>query len=222
MNPLLHSRIYLGVLGAAGFLTAAPLWAQVPVTTTIGTQHFADGQVAIGSGTFNAAVSGQPWPFNGIIGSDAGAGGSNFDATWTMSYAPTPTVLAATLTIGLFEYDSTSSGSQLAKFTAAGVDLTSMLDIKLENASAGEYRVFTIKLPDTTYAALAAGSPSFQLTLRGPGLGVLGETPFNGAGLDFAQLNLTAVPEPEVTSLLAIASGVGLLGFYIRRALAKR
>ncbi len=222
MNPFLNSRICPGIIVAAGFFTSAPLQAQVQVTSTIGTQHFTDGQIAIGSGTFNTAVSGQPWPFNGIIGSDAGAGGSNFDATWTMSYAPTPPVLGATLTIGVFDYDSTATGNQLALFTAAGVDLTSTLDVSLEKAEGGQYRVFTIKLPETTYTVLAAGSPSFQLTLRGPGLGVLGETPFNGAGLDFAQLNLTAVPEPEISSLITVTSGLGLLVAYFRRSSANR
>jgi hypothetical protein len=61
-----------------------------------------------------------------------------------------------------------------------------------------------------------------SLALQGPGLGVLGTTPFNGAGLDFSTITIdtaAAVPGPiagaGVPGLLF--AGAGLLGWWRRR-----
>ncbi len=201
-------------------LNAMALQAQIThLVFTSGSQHFTDGQTSIGSGTYNAAVLGQTAPFDAIIGSDAGASGPDFDASWTMTYGTPPTVLAATLKIGLWDFDANASGNQVKLFSAAGVDLTSNLSTLVEAAGGADkqYRVFTITLPSSTFSTLETGSPSFQFTLQGPGLGVLGETTYNGAGMDFAQLDLTVVPEPSVTVSLGAVSGIFLVWLHRRK-----
>jgi hypothetical protein len=131
-------------------------------------------------------------------------------------------VLAATLKIGLWDFDATASGNQVKLFSGAGVDLTSTLSPLVEAAGGADrqYRVFTLTLPPSTYSTLETGTPSFQLTLQGPGLGVLGETTFNGAGIDFAQLDLTVVPEPSVTISLGAVTGLFLVWLHRRKGKA--
>ena len=195
----------------AFLLFAGGLAANAQVTSFIGSQHFNDGDL-IGTGTFLTAVSGQPAPFDHFIGSDAS--GPNFDASWTMAYTAPATISSATVTLGIYDHDSTASANPVSLFTAAGADLTSTLNAAMtaHGGANGEYNVYTVNLPASAFAALLSGSADFQLTLNGPGSSVLGNTTFNGAGLDFAKLYL-AVPEPAteawfgVTAVLALAVG---------------
>jgi hypothetical protein len=205
MKPVARRGRSSGTFALATWLaSAAALSAQTSVT--IGTQHFTDGQ-KIGTGTFLTAVSGQPAPFDTFYGSDAT--GPNFDAQWTMSFTAPAAITSATLTLGIYDHDSQASGNQVSLFTAPGADLTVSLNAVFEGHGGAntEYDVYSIPLPASTFATLAGGSASFHLTLQGPGLSVLGETPSNGAGLDFA--TLTVVPEPGSIALFGI--GVALL-----------
>jgi PEP-CTERM motif len=194
-------------------------------TFTLGspTPSFADGQTPIGTATYNAAVAGNAAPFNGFIGSDVT--GPDFSASWSYSYLPiADTIASATLSLGLYDADTAAPGNEVASFTLSGTNLTASLNSSLESLHGGagaanaEYNIVTVTLPASTFTALRSGSPALALTLQGSGLGVLGTTPFNGAGLDFSTLTINtqaAVPEPGTYALLAV--GAAALGWARRR-----
>ena len=71
--------------------------------------------------------------------------------------------------------------------------------------------MYTLTLPSTTFTQLGTGTATFALSLNGPGLGLFGETPFNGAALDFSTLSIVTqqnppqpVPEPVTIALFLI------------------
>lgn len=174
---------------------------------TLGDQDFADGATPT-TGAFLIAGGGEPAPFNGVfIGSDSDTG-SNFSASWVFSYsAIADTIIGGSLSFGIYDYESAATGSQVASFTVNGIDLTSALNTLFE-AHGGvnrEDNVYTLTLPASAFAGLASGTVNVSLALAGPGLGLFGETKFNGAALDFSTLDIaTAVPEPLTSTLLLI------------------
>lgn len=185
---------------AVAAVLACVLWMAAPamaddIPTSIGSQHFTPGNT-VTSAAFVAAVSSQPAPFNGFCGSNALA---NCSTAWTFMY-PIPagdTITAATLTLGILDIDSAAPGNQVGSFTLNGTDdLTALLNRVSEAADSGRmvYDVLSITIPGADLTDLAGGSATFALTLSGPGLGVLGTTKFNGAGLDFSTLDITATP----------------------------
>lgn len=188
------------------FIGAQPATATTSVT--LGDQDFADG-ATVTSGTFQAAGAGEPVPFDGNYnGSD---GVANFSASWTFSYAPQAPVTGGSVTLGIVDHESSATGDQIGSFTLNGIDLTTDLNTLFESygGASSEYNVYTLALPNSTFAALASGTVTFALTLQAPGLGVLGNTDFNGAGLDFSTLNVMteqtpAVPEPSTMGLLLL------------------
>ena len=187
--------------------------ASANVTVTLGEQDFADGATPT-SGAILAAGAGEPAPFDGVFSGSDGSG-PNFSTTWTFSYAAQPSVLGASLTLGIADHESSAPGNQVASFTLNGIDLTSALNVLLE-ASGGasrENNVYLLTLSSPTFAALGTGMATFSLSLQGPGLGVLGETTFNGAALDFSTLSVTPVPGPATGILMSLA----LLGLGIAR-----
>jgi hypothetical protein len=219
-------------LAAATLLAAASLAQAGVITSNIGASLFPSGSF-LGSGTFVTAVAGQPAPFNGFIGGD---NTSNFSATWVFNYSipATDTITAASIQIGIFDHDSAGAGDQVASFTLnTSNDLTVPLNT-LFNASGGqtvstpgvgtqsEYDIYTLTLPSSVFASLAGGTATFSLTLQN-GVGVLGATPFNGAGMDFSTLSITTqsstppppqVPEPSTAALMAIGlSAVAVAGY---------
>jgi hypothetical protein len=211
----------------AGAILSAAIGQAALITQTLGDQDFTNGQV-VGSATFTGANGGDPVPFNTFIGSDVN--GPNFSTSWTFnSYggAILDPILSATLTFGIYDNDSAAPGSQVGSAAVGATDLTSLIDAAFEaNPGANsEVRVYTITLPGSAFTQLATGSATFSLALAGPGLGALGATTFNGAGLDFSRLDITTqagstVPEPGTISLLGagLALFLGTVLFRRRRA----
>jgi hypothetical protein len=127
------------------------------------------------------------------------------------------------LTLGIYDIDSAASGNQVASFFLDGTDdLTSLLNVQSEalNSNTGSansfYNVLTITIPGADFADLTGGSATFALTLQGPGLGTLGSTTSNGAGLEFSTLNMEAMgpmsPTPEPTTWVLFLGGIACFG----------
>jgi hypothetical protein len=203
-------RVSLGIVAMAALSLNGPANAAV-ATQTLGDQDFTDGQ-AVGSGAFTAANSGDPSPFNTIIGSDIL--GPNFSASWTFDGYGTPAaagIRSASVLIGLFEGDGSAAGNQVASFTLNGTtDLTGDLNtvVNAKGGLTGREDWYTVKLPASVFSQLASGNVTFALTLQN-GLGVLGTTDFNGAGVDFSTLTVTTVPEPAMWSMLLVGAALG-------------
>lgn len=185
-----------------------------------------DGQ-AFPSGAFTG--SSDPAPFDVPNGTDGS--GPDFSASWTFTYAaPLGPVNSGLLEFGLYDGDSAASGDQVALFTLNGFDLTAELNAILEAKPGlqGSENFYSFVLPGSVYAQLATGSATFALTLKGPGLGILGETPNNGAWLDFATLTVGSrdvdpgpgIPEPSAWALMIAGFGLAGAGLRRRRAAA--
>jgi len=211
------------VIGAALIgLVALGQAEAVTISTTLGQQDFTDGQIPVGSAAFNTASAGEPVPFDQFYGADSVAG-PDFSKPWTFSYSPVSTVLSASITLGILDNDSAAPGSQVASFTLDGSnDLTILLDAAFEGApgASNQYKVYTIPIPLSAFAALTDGSATFSLTLQNA-VNVLNQTVHNGAGLDFSTLDITAVDQPggrvpEPPALLLLAAGLGGLAAYTR------
>jgi hypothetical protein len=206
------------MLMLVSMLAGAQAASAATTSLTLGDQDFADGAMP-STGAFATAGTGEPAPFDGqFIGSDVS--GPNFSASWTFAYAaPVDVVTGGSLTLGIYEHESAASGHQVASFSLNGIDLTPQLDALFEShgGASREDSVYTLTLPASTFAALGTGSVTFALALNGPGLGVLGETPFNGAALDFSTLNVTTQPIPEPDTLALFLLGMPALLLARRR-----
>lgn len=215
MKPSLILRKTMA--GACLLLAACPL-AFGQLTSSIGTRHFNDGD-SIGTGTYITAVSGQSTPFGQFNGSDAS--GPNFSTQWAMFFSPPASVASvgsASLTFGFYDHDSAASLTPVSMFTAGGVDLTSTLNaiVTAHGGANQEYNVYTINLPASAFPSLLGGAIEFELALNGPGMSVLGETTFNGAGLDFAEFYI-AVPEPATEAWVGVGAAMALIGAHFHR-----
>ena len=212
-------------LSAVPMLAVAMVYSSLAngavISQMLGDADFTNGQTAIGTATFTGANAGDPAPFNQFIGSDVS--GPNFSASWTFTYgAIASTISSATLQIGLLDGDSVAAGNQVASYTIGGVDLTALLNTVMEatQGASGQENYYQITLPSTVFSLLALGNPTVSLALQGPGHGVLGDTNFNGAGLDFSTITINtsdavgATPLPTALPLFAAGlGGLGLLGW---------
>lgn len=212
---------------AASFL--APLTLALALTQanpalatayTLGDQDFADGTLLNGVVGFEAAQAGEPAPLNLFIGSDLidTPVGSRF-----LDFAVSPGhYAAATLTLGLWDIDSLSPGSQVLVFSVDGVDLTASFDALLEATASPHSRVdvISLALDGAALSALDDGAVSVRIRVGGTGLkGTPGTSNDfsvgNGYGIDFARLDArlapVSVPTPSTLPLLlAAACGAAL------------
>jgi len=205
-----------------GFSAAGTVQAGQIIQMLGGSAGFADGSTTARVGTWNTDTAGNVAPFNGYIGSDVS--GPNFSASWQFSYGNlTDTIISATLALGIYDIDSAATGNQVASYTEGANDLTAPLNAVSEGlhgstgAVRNEYDILTITLPGSTFADLALGDPTFALQLQGPGLGALGNTPFDGAGIDFSTITINTQPlvspTPEPAAWQLLAAGIaGLAG----------
>lgn len=225
----------LGLLLAGFSLCISQAASATEIVESSSVQHYADG-TKVSSGAFltahqnDSSSVNDAAPFDGhFIGGDPA--GPNFSASWSYTYgAVAPgTISSATLTFGILDADSAAPGDQLTTFTVNGVSEFTALNALLEaapgpNVSNGENsidNVYTVTLDSAALAMLYSGSATFDLALQGPGLGVLGQTDFNGAALDFATFTINTaaaitLPEPRYYAPLALLLA-GSLFFFRRR-----
>lgn len=200
-----------GVLAPVALALVAQT-AAADVLVTLGEQDFTNASTPTNA-DFLAAGGNESAPFNGVFsGSD---NDSNFSASWTFaSYGAQPTILGASLKLGIVDHESSASGNQVASFTLNGIDLTSAMNALFESSGGAtrEYNIYELMLPSSVFTQLGTGTATFALALQGPGLGLFGESTFNGAALDFSTLSITTtaqpptnnVPEPATGALLAL------------------
>jgi hypothetical protein len=197
----------------------------VSLGNTAPTNPFNGGAPLVSGNTYGSAVISSNFVapfFTSFCGSEGGATPTNCDQSWTFNYVIPfgETITSASLTLGIWDIDSSQAGNQVALYQVNGGDvLTASLNTAAEALHGGtgsvnsEYDVFTFSL--ASFAALSGGSSTVHLTLQGPGGGLLGPTTTNAAALLFSTLNITTitaapVPEPSVLLLMATAAGVGL------------
>ena len=140
---------------------------------------------------------GQLAPFDAGIGSELFGDAGSVD--WTFNYAAiADTIISASLTIGIVDHDSMSSGNQLDAFSGDGSSLFTELNTAFEGSggSDGEYNEYTIDLA-SLLADLADGSFLTALDIGGTGLqtalfgGAVSETASNGFHLIYSTLSIT-------------------------------
>ena len=175
------------------------------LTYPLGVNSFADG-ASVGTATFSNASD--VVPFNVVLGSDPS--GPNMSTSWTFTYPHVnDAISSATLQISTWDDDSVAAGSQLATFDLNGaVNLHDGLDALMEakQNGSGVIAYYTVPIPSTGFAQLASGNVTVDLALAAPGHGVLGDTTFNGGGVDFAVLTINTVPEPATLAVLLIGA----------------
>ncbi len=110
------------------------------------------------------------------------------------------------MTLGIWDIDSAAPGDQVASYTlTGGDDLTSLLNAVSEGLNSGagsannEYDVLTVNIPKHVLRAIGRGRHvPVTLMLAAPGLGALGNSPSNGAGLLFSTLDIQTAATSSV------------------------
>ena len=185
------------------------------ITVTLGDQDFSDGDVINDPRTYNSAQIAEPAPFDSFKGSDFS--GPDFSESWTFNYAADPYVVAATIEIGLYDYDCFSVNCNVvSSFTIEGFDFTSALN-SLISPDVTESRLYNTFLVDISSIsqALSDGTAIASLTLQSDPVAGFDT---NGAGLDFSTLTLATAPVPVPAAVWLFGSGlIGLIGIARRK-----
>ena len=230
----LRALTFLATLALPGLAFASSI--VVSVGNTAPTDPFNGGVPLVSGNTYGSAVLTSNFVapfFTGTCGTNDVT--ANCDQSWTFNYVipAGQTITAASLSLGIWDIDSSQAGNQVALYQVNGGDvLTGALNTAAEALNGGtgsvniEYDVFTFSL--SNFGALSGGSATVHITLAGPGGGILGPTTFNAADLVFSTLNITtqnSTPPPtapEPVSLLLIATGLGVgLRSRVRQALRR-
>jgi hypothetical protein len=215
----MRSLSVVAILILAGALSLTVPAKADEISTSLGNpfSSLTNGQTAVTSGAYAAAVAGQLAPFNAFCGSISGGDCTN--VTWTFNYTvpAADTVTGATLILGILDIESSyGTGNPVASLTLDGTDdLTSLLNTAAvaTNSIAGEYNILQINIPGTDFMDLSDGTATFDLTLAGPGHGILGPTASHVSGFVYSTLDITAtagstppppMPEPATSALLML------------------
>ena len=214
MRRIHITAMFLIVASAAG----APSTEAAVITQMLGTANYANGQT-VGTGTFASNPSGDPAPFDRLIGNKTTGPNPSTSFTFASYGGPIASpITSATLEFGLYDGASPSPSTEVQFFTLNGTDNASVLTAGLaaDPATRSVETYYTLNLPGADFAALATGSSTFGLGFQGQGVGLLGPSPFILFGLDFATLSINTgaitpgVPEPPtLISLLAALGGLG-------------
>ncbi|MCF2948646.1 PEP-CTERM sorting domain-containing protein [Paraglaciecola aquimarina] len=200
------------------------------ITSTLGSDPSASGFVD-GQSLGISDLLGLPTPMIYDVNNDGSDPIDNYDSSWTHSFgAITDTILSAEFTIGIYDHDSASAGSQLGAFSLDSQDYAATLDGLFEGAGGAnsEYNVYSFSLGAGFFAQLVDGSLSAALSLAGPveSPGLLPTFPnqidnFNGAKLIFSTLSITTQnstlpppdpnPVPEPSALILLLAGLGFI-----------
>jgi len=211
----------------------------VSVGNTAPTDPFNGGVPLVSGNTYGSAVISSNFVapfFTDFCGNDGGATPANCDKSWTFNYVIPggESITAASLSVGLWDIDSTQAGNQFSLYQVNGGDvLTGSINTAAEALHGGtgavniEYDVFTFSLAN--FGALSGGSATVHITFSGPGGGLFGPTDFNGGAILFSTLNITTqgstpppiVPEPTTLLLMATGLGAGLRS-RVRRLFGRR
>lgn len=198
---------------------------------------FANGTFTT-SGTIPTSTA--PFGSNNPCGADTNnASPGNCNTSWTFNYSAYTSVTSASITLGLLGLDSANPGNQVASFmltNGGGFDFTAAFNLQSENSNVSgrgncvvngvsltncpEYNIYQINITDpNALGALVGGTATFHFTMAGPGTGPFGLTTYNGAILDFSELDITGTtaPVPEPSSIVLLASAAGCAGFARRR-----
>jgi len=175
---------------------------------------------------------GQEAPFGAIHGWEDLTDPDNVN--WLFNYGIiTDTIINASFSFGIFDHDSSASGSQLDAFSLGGIDLTANLDTMFEAGGGSvdlEYKVYNFNLGNSFFANLANGLFSVDLNIGGNALVTNGSTQAvsevsngNRYGLiystliietqDFVEPDPDPIPEPSTLTILAL----GFMGIGLRR-----
>ena len=134
--------------------------------------------------------------------------GSNFSKSWHFDFANSG-YSSAILSVGLYDYDCFLACDILEEFLLDGISFKPALRQQIQTRGQrinGAYDVFSVDLT-TLLPHLRDGNLSVTLGLKAPSGG---RAPNNGAGLDFASLDIE-VPTPGV--LILFLSSLSLLWF---------
>lgn len=212
--------VSLLVVAAVLFLAASQASGLV---VTLGQRDFEENSPPRNLTEYQDAQVGEPPPFSGYIGSDLSAPqGSNFNASWTFSYAAR-IYPDARITIGLYDGDCFATSCLIvSSFTVDGFDFTAALNSQIQSTGRkrnGTYDIFSVDL-SSILSALGDGSATVSLALQ-PGDG--GQE-FNGAGLDFSTLTVDSASPPGCSSdardeLLFAGTELVLVNYYAMLAL---